>query len=35
LYRGNVSFLPQVYQVRLQAVPLATAEASEEVPDPR
>ena len=29
LYRGNVSFLPQIYQVRLQALPLTTAEASE------
>jgi hypothetical protein len=35
LYRGNVSFLPQVYQVRMQAAPLTTAEESEEVPDPR
>jgi hypothetical protein len=29
LYRGNVSFLPQIYQVRLQARPVTTAEASE------
>ena len=35
LYRGNVGFLPQIYQVRMQARPLTAEEESEEVPDPR